>query len=68
MNRVNVGQRVRFDALAACKNSIEKVKADTLGTVDYINERHNWFSVHYGENQRTSFKFSEIGQNVYLCK
>ena len=68
MNFVNVGQKVRFDALAACKCSIEKVKADTIGTVVWINARHKWFSVQYGENQRISFKFSEIGQNVHLCK
>ena len=68
MNFVNVGQKVRFDALAACKSSIEKVKADTIGTVVYINKRHKWFSVQYGENQRISFKFFEIGQNVHLCK
>ena len=68
MNCVNVGQTVRFDAMAAIKNSIEKIKADTYGTVVFINKRHKWFSVQYGDNQRISFKFSEIGQNVYLCK
>lgn len=68
MKFVSVGQRVRFDALAACKCSIEKVKADTVGTVVYINVRHKWFSVQYGDNQRTSFKFYEIGKNVHLCK
>jgi hypothetical protein len=65
---IQVGQRVRFDALAACKNSVERLRADTVGTVAYVNARHNWFSVQYNENQRISFKFSEIGQNVYLCK
>ena len=68
MNCVNVGQRVRFDALAACKNSIEAIRADTIGTVVWINERHKWFSVQYNENQRISFKFCEIGKNVHLCK
>ena len=68
MKRVNVGQRVRFDALAAVNSSIEKINADTVGTVVWINAPHKWFSVQYGENQRISFKFSEIGQNVHLCK
>lgn len=68
MKCVNVGQMVRFDAMAAIKSSIEKIKADTVGTVVWINERHKWFSVQYGNNQRISFKFSEIGQNVHLCK
>lgn len=65
---ISIGQRVRFDALAACKNSVEKISSVTIGTVVYINERHNWFSVQHSENQRISFKFSEIGQNVHLCK
>lgn len=65
---IQVGQKVRFDALLGIKQSIEKITADTIGTVVYINEPHNWFSVAYGENQRTSFKFTEIGKNVYICK
>lgn len=68
MKCVNVGQMVRFDALAACKNSIEKVESDTIGVVVWINAPHKWFSVQYGENQRISFQFSEIGQNVHICK
>lgn len=65
---IQVGQRVRFDALFGVKQSIEKVTAYTIGTVVYINERHKWFSVLYGENQRTSFKFSDIGHDVRICK
>ena len=68
MNCVYVGQRVRFDAMAALRNGIEKIRADTIGTVVFINDRHKWFSVQYGENQRISFKFSEIGQDVFICK
>ena len=66
MSCVSLGQRVRFDALAFCKSSIERISADTVGTVVYVNERHKWFSVQYGENQRTSFKISEIGQAVKI--
>lgn len=65
---VRLGQKVEFDALFCVKTSIERVEAPTVGTVVYINKRHNWFSVQYGENQRTSFKFTEIGQNVTICK
>lgn len=64
---IQVGQKVRFDALACCKQSVEKVSADTIGTVVYINAPHHWFSVAYGDNQRTSFKFHEIGKNVRIC-
>lgn len=65
---IRIGQKVKFDALHCVKQSIEKTIAPTVGTVVFINARHNWFSVQYGENQRTSFKFSEIGQNVHICK
>ena len=65
---IQVGQKVRFDALYGCKQSIEKITAFTIGTVVYVNEPHKWFSVRYGGNQRTSFKFTEIGQEVKLCK
>lgn len=65
---IQVGQKVRFDAMANCKSSVEKMDTFTVGTVAYVNERHKWFSVKYGENQRTSFKFTEIGQNVTICK
>lgn len=62
---VQVGQKVRFDALHCVKQSIDKTTSPTVGTVVFINARHKWFSVQYGENQRISFKFSEIGQNVW---
>lgn len=65
---IQVGQKVRFDALSEIKTGVERITAQTVGTVVYINERHKWFSVQYGENQRTSFKFTEIGQNVHICK
>ena len=65
---IHVGQRVRFDALAACRSSVEKVEMDTIGTVAYVNAPHGWFSVKYSGNQRISFKFYEIGKIVHLCK
>lgn len=65
---IQVGQKVRFDALAGIKTNLERIQSRTVGTVVWINERNGWFSVQYGENQRTSFKFSEIGQNVHPCK
>ena len=65
---IQVGQKVRFDAFLHIKCGTEKIREYTVGTVAYVNERHNWFSVQYGENQRTSFNFSEIGQIVTICK
>lgn len=65
---IQVGQKVRFDALSGIRQSVEKVTAPTVGTVVYVNERHNWFSVLHSGNQRASFKFHEIGEIVYICK
>lgn len=65
---IQVGQNVRFDAFQHLKSSVEKIKQETVGTVVYVNERHKWFSVQYGENQRTFFKFFEIGEIVHICK
>lgn len=65
---IQVGQKVRFDALLAIKSSVERMQSNTVGTVVYVNKPHNWFSVEYGNKQRISFKFTEIGQNVQLCK
>lgn len=65
---IQVGQKVRFDAFCGMKETYKEEQAPTVGTVAYINQRHKWFSVKYGENQRTSFKFTEIGQNVHICQ
>lgn len=65
---IQVGQKVWFDAFYCMKQSVDKVTAYTEGTVVYVNERHKWFSVQYGENQRISFKFYEIGKTVTICK
>lgn len=65
---IKVGQKVRFDAFQCIKSSVDKIKQETVGTVVYVNEPHKWFSVQYCENQRTSFKFFEIGERVHICK
>lgn len=61
---IQVGQKVRFDAFQCIKSSVERIKEHAIGTVVYVNNLHKWFSVEYGNNHRTSFKFSEIGQAV----
>ena len=65
---VKVGQKVRFNPFLTSKDSVEQIRVNVTGTVVYVNARHYWFSVEYGNNQRTSFKLTEIGQNVFLCK
>lgn len=63
---IHVGQRVQFDAFATIKSGVDKIKVNTIGTVVYINAPHDWFSVQYGDNQRTSFKFSQVGKDVIV--
>ena len=65
---IQVGQRVRFNPFSSIKDPVERIRASTKGTVVWINEPHKWFSVLYGNNQRTSFKFCDIGDSVYICK
>jgi hypothetical protein len=36
------------------------------GTVVFVNYDHKWFSVEYGNKQRTSFKFCDIGKAVKI--
>ncbi len=69
---IEVGQKVRFDpfteitGFASDSNRGNKV----TGTVVMVNELHKWFSVEYscgGVKQRTSFKFSQIGEDVWIC-
>lgn len=39
------------------------------GIVVYINEKHQWFTVEYGNpKQRISYKFSDIGDTVQIIK
>ena len=62
---IQVGQKVRFDPLAAIRSQKETSEYIT-GTVVFVNEPHKWFSVQYGESERASFKFYEIGQKVHI--
>ena len=64
---IQVGQKVRFDPMAAIRSMAES-PVYTVGTVAMVNAKHKWFSVKYDGNQRISFKFSEIGQNVFMSK
>ena len=66
---IHLGQKVKFGpfeeqtgfASLDCKGNY------VTGTVVYVNERHKWFSVEYGEPKaRTSFKFCDIGEGVKI--
>lgn len=66
---IEVGQKVTFDPFAEItgfSSDLNRGKTAT-GTVVLVNTANQWFSVKYA-NQRTSFKFSQIGENVHLTK
>ncbi len=67
---VKIGQKIRFDPFYAITGfASEDNKGNHLtGTVIYVNEAHQWFSVEYGDPKtRTSFKFCDIGKEVKIC-
>jgi hypothetical protein len=65
---VEIGSKVRFDPLSclACSSVSDIREEKVTGTVSYINHRHKWFLVEYGE-LRTCFKFSDVGLAVIVC-
>lgn len=66
---IEVGQKVTFDPFAEItgfSSDLNRGKTAT-GTVVLVNRANGWFSVKHGK-QRTSFKFSQIGTDVNLCK
>lgn len=66
---VVVGQVVEFDPMAFCIGSgADYYRGDVvLGEVVYVNYKHRWFSVEYGEPKaRASFNFVDIGKDVMV--
>ncbi len=69
---IKVGQKVRFDPFEEITGfgSNDNRGKPVKGTVVMVNEPHRWFSVEYecgGVKQRTSFKFSQLGEDVKIC-
>ena len=67
---IRVGQKVRFDPFSEMKGvGAEDNRGNYVtGIVVAVYERHNWFSVEYGNPKtRTSFKFCDIGNVVKFC-
>jgi hypothetical protein len=65
---VVVDQQVRFDAMVYVKN-LESEPLMVIGTVCAVNYAHKVFHVVYnagGTMQRTSFRFSDIGDKVQV--
>ena len=64
---MKIGQKVEFDPfLLDMGMGMEDLRGElTTGTVVYINEKHKWFSVEYGDPKaRTSFNFADIDKVV----
>ena len=68
---IEVGQKVRFDPfLTHTGFASDGFRGRyATGKVVYVNTRHKWFSVEYGDpKMRTSFKFCDLGEQVELLK
>lgn len=60
------GRTAIFDPFDCDKGQGAKELSCTVrGKIVYVNHKHGWFSVKYG-NLRTSFDFSEIGTKVQI--
>ena len=67
MEMIEVGQKVRFDPSYSWMGyGVEACRGRVTGEVVFVNEEHQWFLVQYGD-MRTSFKLSQIGQEVRVC-
>jgi hypothetical protein len=57
---IEIGQKVKFRP--ACNGF-------NTGTVKYVNAKHRWFSIEYGDPKMVlSFNFNDIGKDVKVCK
>jgi hypothetical protein len=66
---IQVGQKVRFDPFATNLGfGVDLLREEVVGTIVEVYYKHKWFSVRYGDNLRTSFKFCDIDDKVYFCK
>ena len=66
---IEVGQKVRFEPFKEMTGFASDLNRGSVatGAVVMVNEQNKWFSVAYG-NQRTSFKFSQVGTDVKPCQ
>lgn len=61
-----MGRTAIFDPFACDKGqAVKELSCTVKGKVVYVNHKHEWFSVKYGD-LRTSFAFSEIGKEVQI--
>ena len=68
---VVIDQQVEFDAFGYVSGGLEKQTLIVTGTVYQVNYAHQVFHVVYdigGAEQRTSFKFCDIGNRVRVIE
>ncbi len=68
---VMIDQAVVFDAFEHMTGGMDKQSLPVVGTVYAVNYGHKVFHVAYdvqGVEQRTSFKFCDIGERVKICQ
>ena len=65
--RIVPGQKVQFDPFETQTGyGIGDVRYIATGTIVKVYPEHKWFSVAYGNKQRISFKFCDVGERVKL--
>ena len=69
---ITIDDKVQFDPFKEITGFASEDNRGKIvtGTVVLINYENKWFSVEYecgGEKQRTSFKFSQVGKDVFVC-
>ena len=66
-NTIAPGRKVKFDPFeTACGYGIDACRGIVTGTIVKVYPEHKWFSVAYGNKQRISFKFCDVGERVKL--
>lgn len=65
---VKEGQMVSFDPFEhmECSGSL-MIHSTATGRVKKVYDGHRWFSVEYGNRQRISFHFCDVGKTVSVC-
>lgn len=65
-NTIAAGRKVQFYPFESDKGFFAgSVCGEVIGTIKKVYPEHQWFSVAWGDpEQRTSFKFSDVGERV----
>lgn len=66
--KIKPGAKVTFKSISGLGlTNITAPDTDVEGTITYVNHKHNWFSVEYGDRKaKTSFNFGDIGHTVMI--